>query len=100
MSIDLLVKRELKPEDFKAQLFAALIDSRLRQMLPRVPVEWGQRQVLFEDLTEACELRSVAIFDRRDGGEMLCEGLFTNNPPAAVLPHDSVIVHFQTWPGQ
>src|SRR3974390_759576 len=70
----------LTPQDFKAQLYAALVsmnygyvplpapvDLNFRFLLPRVPIEWGQPRIEFTKLENATYC-GLAIFDREDGG--------------------------------
>jgi hypothetical protein len=67
----------LTPKDFKAQLYAALVDTGHRFLLPRV-----------------C---GIAIFDRHDGGEPLDSAPF-NQGPLSVWPGDEILCHMG-WPG-
>lgn len=59
---------ELKPQDFIAPIYAAVIDELGRAMLPRPKIIWGQ-QVIDFPVTETGWFTEVKIFDRPEGGE-------------------------------
>jgi len=86
----------LTPKDFKAQLYAALVDTGHRFLLPRVEIEWGQRRIDFTKL-ERATFCGIAIFDRHDGGEPLDSAPF-NQGPLSVWPGDEILCHMG-WPG-
>ena len=99
----------LTPQDFKAQLYAALVsmnygyvplpapvDLNFRFLLPRVPIEWGQPRIEFTKLENATYC-GLAIFDREDGGLSLDSAPFDRGP-LSVWPGDRITCHIG-WPG-
>ena len=60
----------LKPEDFIAPVWAALIDIKERAMLPRVRIVMRQ-EVIFFEITETSIYKRVDFYDREDDGERL-----------------------------
>ena len=87
-------KPALKPEHFRTRLYAALIDVGLRQLLPRVEVEWGQPMIVFTDLEDANYV-GIGIYDRDDGGESLAEGYMDKGPVGAF--RGDTIQCFVSW---
>ena len=85
----------LMPQDFKAQLYAALVDKDHRCLLPRVPIEWGQPRIDFTQLEKAVYV-GIAIFDREDGGVAIDAAEF-NQGHLAVWSGDIIQCHMG-WP--
>ena len=85
----------LTPQEFKAQLYAALVDSTGRWLLPRVAIEWGQPEIRFTQLEKATFI-GMGIFDREDGGDYLDGALFAKK--RHVWPGDQIICYANWFP--